>query len=75
VIDTIAWEGYREGQDDIRYATTLRLAIEKIKESKNREIRNLAIEAEKYLEVLDLDKNPDTIRLEIINYILKLTER
>jgi len=29
VIDTIQWEGYREGQDDIRYATTLKLEIAK----------------------------------------------
>ena len=28
VIDTIAWEGYREGVDDVRYVTTLQKAIE-----------------------------------------------
>jgi len=28
VVDTIAWEGYREGVDDVRYITTLAKAIE-----------------------------------------------
>ena len=72
-IDTIALEGYREGVDDIRYATTLRLAIEEAKYSRDRRIRKEAIEAWKYLEQLDVkNRNLDTIRLEIINYILKL---
>ncbi|MBT9151496.1 MAG: hypothetical protein DDT40_01692 [candidate division WS2 bacterium] len=60
--------------DDIRYATTLRLAIEKAKKSRDREIKKVAAEAEKYLEELDTDRSLDTIRLEIINYILKLRE-
>ncbi len=77
VIDTIQWEGYREGVDDVRYATTLLKAIEEGKKSKDTRIKRVAIEAEKYLEELknmDLaDRNLDTVRLEIINHILKLT--
>ncbi|MFH2069065.1 MAG: hypothetical protein ABII89_06360, partial [Candidatus Omnitrophota bacterium] len=70
VVDTIAWEGYREGIDDIRYGTTLKLLIAQKKGGpKNRE----ALEAEDYLKNLNaLYKNPDRIRLEIIDYILKL---
>jgi len=75
VIDTIALEGYREGIDDIRYATTLKLEIEKAKKSKNRKMRKVAVEVEKYLETLDVDRNLDTIRSEMINYILKLGGR
>lgn len=74
VIDTIAWEGYREGVDDIRYATTLRLKIEEAKKSGDKKLKEVAFVAEKYLETCDVEiGNLDTIRLGIINYILKLT--
>ncbi|HOV22248.1 MAG TPA: hypothetical protein PLW95_06165 [bacterium] len=76
VIDTIALEGYREGQDDIRYGTTLKIEIEKGKKSKNQKIKSIALEAEKYLEEIDVERGDlETIRLEMINYILKLTDR
>ncbi|MFH2068598.1 MAG: hypothetical protein ABII89_03940, partial [Candidatus Omnitrophota bacterium] len=71
VIDTIAWEGYREAMDDIRYGTTLKLLIEETKKSGAK--TEIAREAEEYLKNLDVkDKSPDLIRLEIIAYILKL---
>ena len=72
VIDTIAFEGYREGIDDIRYAATLKLKIEKAKKSGNKKLREVALSAEKYLEDLDVNRDLDIIRLEIIRYILKL---
>ena len=73
VIDTIAWEGYREGIDDIRYGTTLKLLIEKAKRSRSSELRRIALSAERYLNEFDVNKvNLDTMRLEMINYILKL---
>lgn len=72
VIDTIQWEGYREGMDDIRYATTLKLEIEKAKKSADTKIKKEALSAEKWLSELDVNRDLDTIRLEIINYILKL---
>lgn len=72
VIDTIAWEGYREGVDDIRYATTLKLKISQARQSKDKKMRDLALSAEKYLEELDVNRDLDTVRLEIIDYILKL---
>ncbi|MFH1903853.1 MAG: hypothetical protein ABIK20_07395 [Candidatus Omnitrophota bacterium] len=71
VVDTIAWEGYREAIDDIRYGTTLKLLIEKTKKSGAK--TEIAREAEEYLNNLDVkDKSPDLIRLEIIDYILNL---
>ena len=75
VIDTIAWEGYREGIDDIRYATTLRLEIEKARHSGDRQLEDAALAAETYLETCDVERrgNLDAIRLEIINHIMHLT--
>ena len=74
VIDTIAWEGYREAIDDIKYATTLKLAIEKAKKSGDGKIKGIALSAEEYLSRRNLKTvDLDTVRLEIINYILQLT--
>jgi len=70
VIDTIAWEGFREGMDDVRYATVLRQAIKKAKMSPD--VRS----AQKWLSEMDVEKGDlDTIRLKMITYILKLTGR
>ena len=77
VIDTTQWEGYREGVDDVRYLTTLIEAIKKGKKSRKGGIAKEISAAEKYLsELKDTDltkKNLDTIRLEIITHILKVT--
>ncbi|GAI79943.1 unnamed protein product, partial [marine sediment metagenome] len=73
IIDTMQWEGYREGIDDVRYLTTLVNLIEKADKSK----ANVR-EAESYLSKLkDNDINAVQTdlyktRSEIINYILKL---
>jgi hypothetical protein len=73
VIDTVAWEGYREGIDDVRYVTTLTKAIENAKASSDPKRKILAIDAQKYLETLDVEQRDlDTIRMEIIGYLLKL---
>ena len=71
VVDTIAWEGYREAIDDIRYATTLKLLIE---ERKGGPRDAVAVAAEGYLEGLDPVKGPPpgVIRLELVGYILRL---
>jgi len=73
VIPTLAIEGYREGIDDIRYATLLRSLIVKNQgwwQAKNK----LAESAGKYLETLDVNGNLAEIRQEMIKYILKLME-
>jgi hypothetical protein len=73
VIDTVQWEGFREGVDDVRYLTTLQNTIKKVKsQGKN------TIDAEKYLT--DLKKSDltsqdlDAIRSQMINYILSLQD-
>jgi hypothetical protein len=73
VIDTIVWEGYREGIDDVRYVTTLTKAIEAARKSKDAKRKKIAADAEQYLETLDIGQRElDTIRLEMIGYLLKL---
>ena len=72
VIDTVQWEGYREGIDDIKYATTLMQAVAKGENSKNASKMSLAAEAEKYIEEVDLSGDLDTVREQIIDYILRL---
>ena len=71
VVDTIQWEGWREGVDDVRYLTTLLEAIEVGKA----EGRNTST-AEDWLADLkgsDLTtENLDTVRSKMINHILSL---
>ncbi len=55
VIDTIAWEGFREGIDDIRYATTLRLAIREALASGDAKRAAVARAAEAWLDGLSVD--------------------
>ncbi len=71
VIDTIQWEGQREGVDDVRYLTTLLNTIEITKsQGKNTTL------AENYVTSLkssDLSStNLDLVRSDIIDHILSL---
>ncbi|MCP4612791.1 MAG: hypothetical protein GY845_29190, partial [Planctomycetes bacterium] len=73
VIDTIQWEGQREGIDDLRYLTTLLNTIETAKTQGKG-----TSSAEDYLSSLkDSDlasKDLETIRSEIIAHILSLQQ-
>ncbi|MDD5483826.1 MAG: hypothetical protein PHP98_09280 [Kiritimatiellae bacterium] len=73
VIPTLAFEGYREGIDDIRYGTLLRSLISKNKGWFGQKAK-IAKAAENYLETLDTRRDLGVIRLEIIEYILKLAD-
>ena len=76
VIDTIAWEGYREGIDDVRYATTLRFAIKQAKNSQNQQERMKAQEAEKWLAEVDLKSaDLDVVRAKMVDYVIGLEVR
>jgi hypothetical protein len=70
VVDTIEWEGFREGVDDVRYLTTLLKTIEEVKGSRN------TSSAEAWLADLkssDLTtKDLDAVRSEIIDHLLYL---
>ncbi len=68
VVDTVQWEGFREGVDDVRYLSTLLAAIKKARQSYS----PLAAEAERWLEQLDPSGDLDKIRSGMIEWILKL---
>ncbi|MFA6716224.1 MAG: hypothetical protein WCS27_12660 [Victivallaceae bacterium] len=78
VIDTVEWEGYREGVDDWRYLVTLQNKIDDAKKKNAAALAGAIRKAENFLANLkkeDLGKrNLDTIRLEIIDNILALLE-
>ncbi|HAH87898.1 MAG TPA: hypothetical protein DCL60_11085 [Armatimonadetes bacterium] len=78
VIDTIAWEGYREGVDDVRYLTTLVEAVKSAKASKDSSKIKAVQSAEKYLAELktaDLStRDLSTVRSEIVRHILEVTK-
>jgi hypothetical protein len=77
VIDTIAWEGYREGVDDVRYLTTLTEYIEKAYALDNSTATEAARVAEAYLAELKEDleqRDLYAVRIEIIEQILQLKQ-
>ena len=68
VIDTLQWEGFREGIDDVRYATRLRLAAAAAAAGAP------ATEALAWLDAVDAQRaDLDALRLEMINWILRLS--
>ncbi len=70
VIDTIQWEGYREGIDDLRYLATLRKAIEKAGKAG---AAKQSAAAGDFVENMDIDKaDLDGLRNEMIGWILEL---
>ena len=72
-VDTLAWEGFREGLDDIRYATLLKTTALKALDSPKRETRYTARLALKLLADADGDDmDLSALRLEMIDFLLKL---
>jgi phage gp46-like protein len=73
VIGTLALEGYREAIDDVRYATTLRMEIDKANRKNSQQANQKADEALQWLENMDTRKvNLDEVRSEMIQRILEL---
>ncbi len=73
VIDTIAWDGYREAITDVRYATTLREAAIEARKSGDPQKVKLAVAAENWLKGLDVEHGDlNRIRNKMIQWILKL---
>lgn len=73
VVDTLAWEGFREGIDDIRYATKLKQEAAAAIASGNVKAKHEAKKALMWLELVN-DQTVDLnfFRQETINYILKI---
>jgi hypothetical protein len=70
-IDTIQWEGFREGVNDIRYLVTLQAAVA---EAKSRSVDTTTIDNWlTTLKTTDLTTlNMDTVRSQMVTYILQL---
>lgn len=74
VIDTLAWEGFREGVDDVRYITTLEKSLANVQSSHNADKYGLIVEVNNFLDELrgysahDLDG----MRRRIVSYIIEL---
>ncbi len=75
VLDTLEWEGVREGVDDIRYLTYLQILAEKGLKHKDWKVQRLARAARAFFAYSDHERDTiDPIRMECISYILKLME-
>lgn len=65
VIDTIAWEGFREGVDDVRYVTTLQNRIKRATQSGTPQQRAKAKDAQVFLDRLK-EQNIESLHLNEI---------
>jgi hypothetical protein len=72
LIDTIQWEGYREGTDDLRYLATLRKAIREAKQAGGDSAE--AAQAQAFIETMDVTGDLYGLREEMIRWILTLTQ-
>lgn len=69
VIDTIQWEGYREGIDDLRYLTTLRKAVA---EAESAGIGKEAAAAKRFIDGMEVTGDLDALRREMVAWIRRL---
>ena len=69
VVDTLQWEGFREGVDDVRYVTTLEQAIAQAPPAQ----RAIAAQAQAWLDALEPKKvDLDEAREAIAGWIVRL---
>jgi len=73
VLPTLAIEGYREGINDIRYGTLLKTMIEANAGTEGPKAET-ARRASEWLKQLDTERDLETIRTEMVAFILKLRE-
>lgn len=73
VISTIAWEGFREGVDDVRYINVLEALIDKESLSGDQKKRETANDAARFLSVLkDYTGDLDSMRRQLVQYSVQL---
>ena len=73
VVDTIAWEGYREGVDDVRYMTKLEQLISSADKSGDKKHKDTAAKASEYLKTIDASEDDlNVVRSKMISYIMDL---
>ena len=74
VIDTLQWEGFREGVDDIRYATLMADLARKAQKFQDTKVRYLGGQAMMFLTTLDVRSfDMNWARSEMIRYIEELS--
>ena len=73
VIDTVQWEGYREGIDDLRYLGTLRHAIAAATAAGGSAATE-ARRAQTYLDTLDVKGDLYAVRDNMISRIIRLQQ-
>ncbi|MDD5599031.1 MAG: hypothetical protein PHV82_13870, partial [Victivallaceae bacterium] len=74
-INTVPFEGLREGIKDIKYASTLQQLIAQYKKSAKGKAGKNVLAAEDFLRNLDVDTGDlNVIRNKIIDYIIKLKQ-
>ena len=72
-VDTLQWEGFREGIDDIRYATLLKTtALRLIKEGSTQARYAARVALQHLADAKNDDYDLTTFRYEMINHIQKL---
>lgn len=73
VISTIAWEGFREGVDDVRYINVLEALVDKGKLSDDLKRRDMANDASRFLSLLkDYTGDLDSMRRQLVQYSVQL---
>lgn len=72
MVDSLQWEGFREGVDDVRYVTLLQNLLGEAEErsAHNEEAR----EVRAWLADLDLGQDLDEVRADLCQKILQLRE-
>jgi len=74
VVDTLQWEGVREGVDDMRYLTTLRKAIERAAVHPDTGVKELANAHRIWLAAADREGDLQELRRQIAHRIVALQE-
>lgn len=69
LVDTVQWEGYREGVDDLRYLTTL---LQHIEQAATAGHEALAASARQWLHEVDIENDLTTIRTQMVAWIVRL---
>ena len=74
-ISTLALEGFREGADDVRYATLLMKRIEETRKNGMPEAKAVAEEAFQWVGRVDFKTaDPDFVRARMVDFISTLTQ-
>ena len=73
-ISTLALEAFREGADDVRYATLLMKKLEESREKRTPEARELAEKVSQWIGGVDfLTADPDLVRTRMVDFIWGMT--